>query len=278
MLILTCPSKLRLLEGLLRKNLPRALAVHGAVMNINRGNPVGHEVIVDSWPEFKAVLTRPRREVASDDSDQYSNVYAAFFHGRDAYRTLLLDTDAVNWAQTLRIHGHQDGIHEVSQDAAIVKNVQLSATPYFTYLAPIPERPPEYQLDPGFTFSSLNNSHVDLLNETWAYGGNEQSRRYLATMLRSFPSACILDDRGQPISWAMMDPLGAMGNGYTLPSHRGKGYSTVLSQVLAMQVHAAGYPLYGNVALANVYMQKLAEKQGQTKLSELCYICIHSAA
>lgn len=32
-------------------------------MNISRGNPAGHEVLVDSWPNFKAVLTRPRKEV-----------------------------------------------------------------------------------------------------------------------------------------------------------------------------------------------------------------------
>lgn len=38
-------------------------------MNINRGNPVGHEVIVDSWPEFKVVLTRPCKEVINSLGD-----------------------------------------------------------------------------------------------------------------------------------------------------------------------------------------------------------------
>ncbi|XP_015284071.1 PREDICTED: glycine N-acyltransferase-like protein 3 [Gekko japonicus] len=107
MLILSCPSKLQLLEGILRKCLPQTLSVHGAVMHINRGNPAGHEVLVDSWPKFKAVLTRPCREVSKDDSDFYTNMYAAFYHDLDAYRTLLQDSDAINWAQTFYILGNR---------------------------------------------------------------------------------------------------------------------------------------------------------------------------
>jgi hypothetical protein len=39
------------------------LQVYGAVMNINRGNPFQKEVVLDSWPDFKAVITRRKREV-----------------------------------------------------------------------------------------------------------------------------------------------------------------------------------------------------------------------
>ncbi|KQK93199.1 Glycine N-acyltransferase-like protein 3 [Amazona aestiva] len=52
MLILTCPAQLQRLEGALRRSLPLTLPVYGAVMNINRGNPAGLEVVVDAWPEF----------------------------------------------------------------------------------------------------------------------------------------------------------------------------------------------------------------------------------
>ncbi|KAH0621156.1 hypothetical protein JD844_022202 [Phrynosoma platyrhinos] len=261
---------------MLKKCLPQSLAVHGAVMNINRGNPVGHEVIVDSWPKFKAVLTRPRREVVSDDSDYYVNVYAAFYHDLNVYRTLVLDTDAVNWAQFLRIHGNQDGIYKVCRDAAAIKHVPLSATSYITYMHPNPRILPEYQLEPGFTMSSLNASHVDLLNETWNYGGNEQSRHYLASTVQHFFTTCIIDSDSQPVSWSTMDFLGAMANTYTLPSHRGKHYSAITMRALAMKVHAAGYPVYGIVALSNVHMQKIHEHRGYQKLSELYHSCIHA--
>nr|XP_056707757.1 glycine N-acyltransferase-like protein 3 [Euleptes europaea] len=275
MLILSCPSKLQLLEGILRKSLPQTLSVHGAVMHINRGNPAGHEVLVDSWPKFKAVLTRPRREVATDDSDWYTNMYAAFYHNLDVYRTLLQDTNVVNWAQTFRIHGHQDGICEASQDAAVTKKVQFSPSSYFTYLHRVPNKICAPQLDPSLRLSTLNSSHVDLLDETWAYGGNEHSHEYLATLVRSFPSSCILDNNGHLISWSLFDPFGALAHGYTLPEYRGRGYISIVNKVLSMHIHASGYPIYGNVALDNVRMQNLNEHWGFQKLAALCHIILH---
>ncbi|KAK9410380.1 glycine N-acyltransferase-like 3 [Crotalus adamanteus] len=208
MLVLSCPYKLRLLEGMLRKSLPQTLVVHGAVMNINRGNPIGHEVILDSWPEFKVVLTRPRKEIATDPSDQYANAYAAFYQDLDAYRRLVKDTDAVNWAHTFHLFGTQEGIPEATQDAAAAKQKELSVVPHFLYELSDPNKLHTGRLEPGFRLSSLNSSNVDLVNENWAYGGNEQSRRYLAKMIQHFPS--LLTRRhfsgtcGAPSTWPAM--------------------------------------------------------------------------
>ncbi|XP_020661702.3 glycine N-acyltransferase-like protein 3 isoform X1 [Pogona vitticeps] len=276
MLILTCSSKLQLLEGMLRKSLPQTLTVHGAVMNINRGNPLGYEIVVDSWPDFKAVLARPRREIASDDSDIYANAYAGFYRDLEVYRDLVLNKNAVNWAQSCRIQGIQDGIYEVSRDAAAIKQVPLSATSYISYMHPDPYKIPERQLDPGFTLSSLNSSHADLLNEAWPYGGNKQSHRYLVNMLQYFPTMCLLDTQGQPVSWVIMDTFAAMGHGYTLPSFRGKGYIHVVQKALAIKIHAAGFPIYGHVAQDNVVMHKLQDRNGHQRLPGLYHICVHS--
>ncbi|XP_053143289.1 glycine N-acyltransferase-like protein 3 isoform X2 [Hemicordylus capensis] len=275
MLILSCSSKLRLLEGILRKNLPQTLPVHGAIMNINRGNPAGHEVIVDSWPEFKAVLTRPHREIALDDSDVYANMYAAFYRDLDVYRTLLQSKDVVNWAQNFRIHGIREGILEVSKDISAAKQVKLSSAPFFCYLHTNPYKAPDHRLDPGFKLASLKSTDVDMLNETWNYGGSEQSRRYLATLIGYFPSTCILDANGVLISWNTMDPFGAIGHSYTLPAHRGKGYIAVGSKALAIKAYEAGYPVYGNVALDNIPMQKVQDHMGCQKVSDLYYVCNH---
>ncbi|KAJ7344145.1 hypothetical protein JRQ81_000095 [Phrynocephalus forsythii] len=250
--------------------------VHGAVLNINRGNPLGYEIVVDSWPDFKAILARPRKEVASDDLDIFANAYAGFYHDLDVYRDLVLDRNAVNWTQSCRIQGNQDGIYEVSREAAAIKRVPFSPTSFITYLHPDPKKMPEYRVDPGFMLSTLNSSHVDLLNETWPYGGTKQSRRYLANMVRCFPTTCLLDVQGQPVSWSIMDTFGALGHGYTLPSFRGKGYSTVVAKALAIKTHAAGYPTYGHVAHDNLIMQKLILRMGYQKLPDLFQVCIHS--
>ncbi|XP_043405769.1 glycine N-acyltransferase-like protein 3 isoform X4 [Chelonia mydas] len=145
MLILSCSSKLQLLEATLQRLLPETLQVLSVVMNINRGNPAGHEVLVDTWPEFKAILTRPHREqVASDDADFYTNTYAAFYRDLGANRALL--GSAVNWGQAFCILGLQNGVYEASRDIAKAKAVQLEASRYFTYLHPDPSTMPEIRV------------------------------------------------------------------------------------------------------------------------------------
>uniref|UniRef100_K7GIH7 Glycine N-acyltransferase-like protein n=1 Tax=Pelodiscus sinensis TaxID=13735 RepID=K7GIH7_PELSI len=292
MLLLSCSSKLRLLEGTLRRSLPETLPVHSAVMNINRGNVAGHEVLMDSWPEFKAVLIRPNREVASDDSDFYTNTYAVHYRDLSACRTLLVS--AINWDQAFRIHGLRDGLYEASREIAQTKGSQLDVHRYFMYFHPDPSSMPEIRVSPhlqstwhrkdrgepmatptgqgAVRLSSLDVSHVDLLNETWRFGGNEKSRKYLASLIRHFPSACLLDATGHPVSWDTSDVFGALGAAYTLPQHRGRGYNRVLTSVMAKRLHSLGYPIYGNVAVENFQMQRLQDLQGFQRLPSLFYL------
>ncbi|XP_075784656.1 glycine N-acyltransferase-like protein 3 isoform X2 [Pelodiscus sinensis] len=244
-------------------------------MNINRGNLAGHEVLMDSWPEFKAVLIRPHREVASDDSDFYTNTYAVHYRELGACRTLL--GSAVNWDQAFRIHGLRDGLYEASRDIARSKGAKLDVLRCFTYFLSDPSSLPEIQLDPAVRLSSLDVSHVDLLNETWLFGGNERSRKNLASLIRHFPSACLLDATGCPVSWLAADAFGALGTAYTLPQHRGRGYSTVLTNVMAKRLQSLGYPIYGNVLVENIHMQKLMERQGIQRQPSLCYFILHNA-
>uniref|UniRef100_A0A7M4F0E7 Glycine N-acyltransferase-like protein n=1 Tax=Crocodylus porosus TaxID=8502 RepID=A0A7M4F0E7_CROPO len=252
MLILSCSSKLQLLEGVLRRGLPETLMVHGGLMNINRGNPGGYEVLVDSWPDFKAVLLRPRKEVVTDNSDLFSNMHAAFYRDLGAYRALLESPGAINWGHTVYIQGLQDGLYEASRDVAKAKGVQLNLETYFTFFHPDPMLSLCFpRLDPAMKLSSLTASHVDLLNVTWAKGGNERSRRYLASLIRSFPSTCVLDATGCPISWNMTDQFGTMRHGYTLPEHRSHGYYSIVTIVTAKRLHAQGYPSFGHTSLDN---------------------------
>ncbi|NXC91299.1 GLYL3 protein, partial [Cercotrichas coryphoeus] len=196
MKILTCPAQLQRLEGILRKSLPFALPVFGAVLNINRGNPGQYEVLVDKWPEFGAVLARPSGEVANGDTG----------HCR---------------AETPHPCPH-------------------FGTPLSPPLTPASPRPA-----PGVRLGSLSPSHVDLLNDTWPYGGNARSRRYLAELLARFPQVCLQDSSGQPVAWVLTDHLGTGTHSYTLPEHRRHGHMQVALTVAAQRAHARGFPTFG---------------------------------
>ncbi|NXB73958.1 GLYL3 protein, partial [Donacobius atricapilla] len=218
MKILTCPAQLQRLEGILRKSLPLALPVFGAVLNIQRGNPGHFEVLVDKWPEFGAVLARPSGEVASGDMENCRR-----------------GGDTVPW--------HVPGVLRAPVGAPRCRAPHPClhvGTPLSPPLTPASPRP-----SPGVHVGSLSPSHVDLLNDTWPYGGNARSRRYLAEILGRFPHVCLQDSGGQPVAWVLTDHFGTGTHSYTLPEQRRRGHMQVALTVAAQRAHARGFPTFG---------------------------------
>ncbi|XP_019412186.1 PREDICTED: glycine N-acyltransferase-like protein 3 [Crocodylus porosus] len=251
MLLLSCSSKLLLLEGALRRGLPETLPVYGAVMHINRGNPAGHEVLVDSWPEFKVVLSRPRREVVPDPGDYYTNLQAAFCQEDGAWQALLETTDAVDWSRAFQLQSFQNGVYEAIRDMAKAKDIHLDLFQYVMLLHPDPPAMPHFRLEEGLTLAPVPPSHAALLNNVWDFGGNLRSLRYLEMLTRCFPSACLLGPDGHPVSWSLTDPLACLSHGYTLPAYRGQHYQGTVLGALVGQLHAQGFPAFCGVLPEN---------------------------
>ncbi|NXA13397.1 GLYL3 protein, partial [Sapayoa aenigma] len=192
MLVLNCSRKLQMLEKMLRRSFPTSLKVYGAVMNINRGNPFRAEVVVDSWPDFKAVIARPQREV---DGCGFK-------------------CSTVTWRMR----------HSFLPNKLAVLSLRM---------------------DPKLTLAHLDTSHVSLLSKTWSRGGNTQCHKYLAKLVCCFPSVCVLDEHGYPLSWSLTDQFATMIHSYTLPEHRRKGYSRLVATTLAKTLHSCGFPAQG---------------------------------
>ncbi|KAM3850971.1 glycine N-acyltransferase-like protein 3 [Vipera latastei] len=263
MLILTCSSKLQLLESVLRKGLPETLLVCGAVMHINRGNPAQHEVVVDSWPEFKVVLTRPRKEVVKDHRDYYANLHAAFYREEDACRRLLENKDAVDWDKAFQLQGLQDGLYHAVKVMAEARRVHMEPYFYQAVLHPDAATLCQNQLrsDP-FHLGMLNPSHAAQLNETYEFGGNDQSLRYLRSLIEDFPNACLLDQKGQLVAWSLSDGLGCLTHGYILPEYRGKGHMKTVVQAVARKLHAKDFALYARVRPENEISKQHLRSRG----------------
>lgn len=113
--------------------------------------------------------------------------------------------------------------------------------------------------------SVLNESHVDVINKTWKYGGDEKSYRNILHFIRHFPSCCITDENNQPVSWMLTYDYCAMGMLYTQPEHRGKGYAKALVTAMAKRLHSEGYPVYCFIEEWNELSYKLFKSLGFTE-------------
>ncbi|NXT35658.1 GLYL3 protein, partial [Pelecanoides urinatrix] len=247
MLVLNCSMKLQLLEKMLRWSFPKSLKVYGAVMNINRGNPFRKEVVVDSWPGFKAFFHIFSLQNEIDDLDYYTNTHAVFYKELQAYQELLENTNAINWGQIFQIQDLE--IYLAGEDSfkssAVAWRIRHSFLPNTLSVLSL-------RLDPQLTLAYLDISHASLLSKTWSRGGNPRCQKYLANLICCFPSVCVLDDNGYPLSWSLMDQSATMIHGYTLPEHRRKGYSRLVATTLAKKLHSYGFPAQGNVLETNI--------------------------
>lgn len=249
MLVLNCSTKLLTLEKMLKSHFPESLKVYGAVMNINRGNPFQKEVVLDSWPRFKAVITRRKKEAKTDDLDHYTNAYAVFYKDVKAFQGLLEEGDVINWDQVFQIQGLQSELYDVSKAIADSKQLDVKLTSFQAVWLPSASNLPDTSIvkssPPRLTYLSVGEA--DLLNRTWSRGGNEQCLRYIASLISCFPSVCVRDDKGNPISWSITDQFATMCHSYTLPEHRRKGYSRLVALTLARKLQSRGFPSQGNV-------------------------------
>ncbi|XP_048709497.2 uncharacterized protein LOC125638160 isoform X3 [Caretta caretta] len=166
-----------------------SLHVYGTVMHVNRGNPASQEVVVDSWPEFKIVLTRPNREVTWDPSDFGTNLYTAFYRDEGACRALLGNSHAVDWSQAFQIQGLQDGVYETIRDIARARGHEMKMYPYLPLLHPDPPSMPQYRSGTGVGVShgwgarsGRSGSKPTQINN----GGSTKKKSWLLAGLRSF--------------------------------------------------------------------------------------------
>lgn len=110
--------------------------------------------------------------------------------------------------------------------------------------------------------SSLNLSHVDLVNNTWKFGGDEKGYNKIKTLISNFPSCCITDSQGQPVSWVLMYDYCAIAMLHTLPEHRRKGYGKVLVSAMVKRLRAEGYPVYCFIEMDNEVSLRLFKSLG----------------
>ncbi|KAH0505763.1 Glycine N-acyltransferase-like protein 3 [Microtus ochrogaster] len=152
--------------------------------------------------------------------------------------------------------GLQGELYAVSKAVANAKlldlDIQLSSfkAVHFSPVSSVPDH--SFLTGPTPRLTYLSVSDADLLNRTWSRGGNQQCLRYIAKLIECFPSVCVRDEQGNPVSWGITDQFATMCHGYTLPDHRRKGYSRLVALTLARKLQSRGFPSQGNVLDDNV--------------------------
>ncbi|XP_069394448.1 glycine-N-acyltransferase-like protein 3 isoform X2 [Paralichthys olivaceus] len=226
-------DELKVAEGVLFKHLPKSYKVYGFLYGFNRNKPNTLEVVVDSWPDFKVIICRP------DPKDKLAQQLwkKVSYYSMDAQvlQEMFTEEDVLDWSTDFTVG---DSSHLLTPTVGSELESRIS---------------------------SLNLSHVDLVNKTWKFGGNEQGYNIIKHLICNFPTCCITDRQGEPVSWILVYDYGALGLLYTLPEHRGKGYAKVLVSTMAKRFNDEGHPVFCFIEEENMVSYRLFKNLGFTE-------------
>lgn len=251
-------------EEVLKQHFPKSLKVYGAIYCINRNKPSTLEIVVDSWPDFKVIIYRPDPKRALESM----KIVSYYSTDERVLRRVLMEENVVDWSTYFMFGGfdisHAPLLKEVSSYKEVKCRgftlVRLMYLPDSSHLlAPAVDSELESRI------SSLNLSHVDLVNNTWKFGGDKNSFRRIKNFIGNLPTCCITDSHGQPVSWVLLYDYCAMGLLYTMPEHRGKGYAKVVVCAMVRRLFAEGYPVYCFIEEENEVSYKLFKSLGFTE-------------
>ncbi|KAK1170952.1 glycine N-acyltransferase-like protein 3 [Acipenser oxyrinchus oxyrinchus] len=257
-------EELRIAESALKEFFPQSIKVYGCLFNLNREKPHNLEVLVDSWPDFKTLICKPHSKSVRDREGVF-NIYSVFSKDKDNLRELLEETGVVDWSAFTLFAGIEIGHVDMMKELAVSKNTpsKIGSVMHVMMLRDVkrlPQLPSESDASPRL--SSLDESHAELVNKTWSFGGTEISYRSVKNYIQNFPNFCILDESGSPVAWILLYQHCALGLLYTLPECRRKGFARVLVTVMSKHLLSQGYPVYCFIEEGNEISYRLFQSLG----------------
>ncbi|XP_056464879.1 glycine N-acyltransferase-like protein 3 isoform X1 [Gadus chalcogrammus] len=254
--------EIRIAAQLLVKHIPKSLKVYGFLFALNRteGSRPPTVISVDAWPELNVIVSRTQTENKRDPKER------VLFFSKDEQilSTILKEHDVVDWTASLSFAGIDNSYSPLLKDISSQRGSSFRSLchAHLLHLTDLDSLLSTEHSEDHFRISSLNDSNVELVNKTWKFGGDEDGGRHIKKMIGNFPSCCIVDDHGQPVSWIILDDFCTMGMLHTLPAHRGKGYAKALVSCMARKLHAQGFPVYCFVEEENAVSYKLLTNLG----------------
>ncbi|XP_030627692.1 glycine N-acyltransferase-like protein 3 [Chanos chanos] len=253
-------DKLKTAETFLKNYLPQSQQAYSFIFLINRARVSAADVLVDQWPDFSAIIIKPKRE---KEGDVFKDI-CVFARNEDTVRKVLADTNILDW-QTFLCLGvdlcYEEVVWGVAKSKAASGN-RVSVCHMMTLKDPSHLPPTDSS---ALKVSSLNESHVTLVNSTWKFAQEEHSMGMIRNMILNFPSCCLLDTAGQPVAWILTYESCAIGMLYTVPEHRGKGYAKALVTIISKKLFSQGYPVYCFIEEENQVSYRLFSKLGFTE-------------
>nr|XP_011413432.2 glycine N-acyltransferase isoform X1 [Crassostrea gigas] len=249
------------LDQKLEKELP--LSIHGLVhFRLMRRKHLLREkmVLVDSWPDFSALLIvdRPTREtwisVGFCKGPKFaSNLKTILqFASRETYRFL----EIVGCSSDV-----MDALINFNQSANSC-SFRRMRTDLLVYILAAGNIVPVTVPD-GFKISELSGRHTEIVHKSWPFPTKEKWTNYQIT---HFPSVLIETEDERPVAWELQYEYGALGGLHVEPEYRRSKLGSIVTRTLAEKMTKNGQLVFAIVEESNPISMAFHEKNGFVRM------------
>ncbi|KAM9855215.1 glycine N-acyltransferase-like [Aulostomus maculatus] len=257
MIILNTVEDLMMMKNILLDELPQAISVFGGLLHILHKNSCHLEICVDSWPKFTTVICFRQEQ------------------DPEVLKTMLLNERVVRWKHGLKFRGVPTKYGPVIKELATLRGFDTKDVGNCDVFMHYAKEKPQKERETHLTISTLDESHAELVDKCLEYGGSEANLNYVRACIRHLPNSCVLNERGQPVSWMLSDELGELRMAFTLPEYRHAGHFQALGKVLCYKMGCAGLPIFCHIKHDNKLAINIAESNGFTGFPNVGTVYLH---
>ena len=127
-------------------------------------------------------------------------------------------------------------------------------------------------LPDGYYAKPLQADQAGVVNSVWEYR-DASSEEYISYLISHYPSMCISNPAGQPVTWATTHPCHAAAMAWTVPEEHSKNLASYMSHLLAYEMLKRGNTLYAWINYKNTASLRHMAAAGHKQLPECIYFC-----
>ncbi|XP_054626826.1 glycine N-acyltransferase-like protein 1 [Dunckerocampus dactyliophorus] len=227
MIILNAFKDLILMKNILSRELPQSINVLGGLFHILDDNMFQLEMCVDSWPTFSTAICYGQKQVQLESTH-----------------------------------------HQILKEMASLRGLHLKDISgcfrTFIHYSPETFSRPQKTYKYKKTTTSLSESHAVLVVNTRRHGTSKECINLVKAYIKYLPNYCVVDEKGQPVSWLLTDEFNEIRMAYTQPEYRRAGHLRELYSALIQQRISAGLPVFGCILKENRASHNAALSFGMT--------------
>ncbi|XP_061174333.1 glycine N-acyltransferase-like [Saccostrea echinata] len=262
------PTEYGKLEKDLETALPVSLCAYNHFKLLRRGLLTDKTVLVDSWPEFSAVV------IVDGKKKETAARAIGFCKDPDFCQALekLLRHAFTVLASPLIIAGCTEDVMDSLVNlikSAESSPIKKACRTTYVYTFPsdmiLPLKIPD-----GFKLSELQQTHVENVRNAWPYRDEFEQytdlRQWIRYHFDNFPTVCIETEDGRPVAWEFQQEYGAVGMLHVEPEYRRLKLGSVVTRILAQKLVKDGQLVFACVDDRNETSVTFHEKNGYIRL------------